>query len=83
MEIISKTDKMNILAKQAPYLPAENTTLGNRIIELNMINRELREALQAVISGNVDHGTYWQVDIDDINQVKAAIKSAEGGDPNG
>lgn len=42
------------------------------------INQDMLAALKAVISGNVDCGTYWKIDKDDIELVRAAIAKAEG-----
>ena len=40
---------------------------------------DMLEALKAIIeNGNVDCGTYWKIDIDDIKQARAAIAKAEG-----
>lgn len=40
---------------------------------------ELLEALKGIIEGgNLDHGTYWQVDVSDIDKARAAITKAEG-----
>ena len=36
------------------------------------------EALQRLFNGNVDCGTYWQIDVSDIQAAKQAIAQAEG-----
>lgn len=40
---------------------------------------ELLEGLTRIINGgNVDCGSYWQVDVDDISFARAALKKAKG-----
>ena len=36
------------------------------------------EALQRLFNGNVDCGTYWQIDVSDIQAAKQALAQAEG-----
>jgi hypothetical protein len=36
------------------------------------------EALTRLFNGNVDCGTYWQVDVSDIQAAKQALAQAEG-----
>lgn len=40
---------------------------------------ELLGALEAITNGgNLDYGSYWKVDVDDINRARAAIAKAKG-----
>ena len=39
---------------------------------------DLLEACESVIFGNVDCGTYWKVDAEDMDKVKKAISKAKG-----
>lgn len=40
---------------------------------------ELLEALLAIVEGgNTDCGTYWKVDVDDIEKARAAVARAKG-----
>lgn len=39
----------------------------------------LVEALDSIVNaGNIDHGTYWIVDVDDINKARAALARVKG-----
>jgi hypothetical protein len=86
--------KAHDLGGEVPSWKVYNMPEGQQIASVHRWNGEgdkanaaliaaaptMYEALKAIVNGgNIDHGTYWVVDIADINAARAAIRAAEGG----